>query len=66
MDELSEAEVDDLDRWWRAANYLSVGQNYLLHKLDMMLVTGPGHGAAGLNALAAVERVAGVAGRLAQ
>jgi xylulose-5-phosphate/fructose-6-phosphate phosphoketolase len=30
MDELSEAEVDDLDRWWRAANYLSVGQIYLL------------------------------------
>ena len=52
--------------WWQAANYLSVGQNYLLHKLDMMLVTGPGHGAAGLNALVALERVPRVASRLAQ
>ena len=27
---LSDCEVDALDRWWRAANYLSVGQIYLL------------------------------------
>lgn len=27
---LSDAMVDRLDRWWRAANYLSVGQIYLL------------------------------------
>jgi xylulose-5-phosphate/fructose-6-phosphate phosphoketolase len=30
MDVLSANEIDDLDRWWRAANYLSVGQIYLL------------------------------------
>ena len=30
MDTLSDTEIDDLDRWWRAANYLSVGQIYLL------------------------------------
>jgi xylulose-5-phosphate/fructose-6-phosphate phosphoketolase len=88
--------VERLDAWWRAANYLSVGQIYLLdnpllreplqprhvkprllghwgtvpgltltyahlsrqimrHKLNMMLVTGPGHGAAGLNAAAWLE-----------
>ncbi|MGD9513594.1 MAG: phosphoketolase, partial [Mycolicibacterium sp.] len=27
---LADAEIDQLDRWWRAANYLSVGQIYLL------------------------------------
>ena len=27
---LSDSEIDDLDRWWRAANYLSVGQIYLM------------------------------------
>jgi len=27
---LSEVELDLIDRWWRAANYLSVGQIYLL------------------------------------
>jgi xylulose-5-phosphate/fructose-6-phosphate phosphoketolase len=27
---LEDAELDLLDRWWRAANYLSVGQIYLL------------------------------------
>jgi xylulose-5-phosphate/fructose-6-phosphate phosphoketolase len=27
---LPEAELDQLDAWWRAANYLSVGQIYLL------------------------------------
>ncbi|GAB4099936.1 phosphoketolase family protein [Sinomonas halotolerans] len=26
---LTDAEVEDLERWWRAANYLSVGQIYL-------------------------------------
>jgi xylulose-5-phosphate/fructose-6-phosphate phosphoketolase len=30
MNALSDTEIDDLDRWWRAANYLSVGQIYLL------------------------------------
>ncbi|HUN31836.1 MAG TPA: phosphoketolase family protein [Trebonia sp.] len=30
MEALSDTEIDDLDRWWRAANYLSVGQIYLL------------------------------------
>ena len=29
-DSLGEDTVDRLDRWWRAANYLSVGQIYLL------------------------------------
>src|SRR5882724_6897051 len=27
---LSNAELDAIDAWWRAANYLSVGQIYLL------------------------------------
>ena len=27
---LSGAELDDIHAWWRAANYLSVGQIYLL------------------------------------
>jgi xylulose-5-phosphate/fructose-6-phosphate phosphoketolase len=27
---LNAEELDHLDRWWRAANYLSVGQIYLL------------------------------------
>src|SRR5438309_2830062 len=27
---LTESELDTLDAWWRAANYLSVGQIYLL------------------------------------
>ncbi|HUN31919.1 MAG TPA: phosphoketolase family protein, partial [Trebonia sp.] len=30
MNALSDSEIEDLDRWWRAANYLSVGQIYLL------------------------------------
>jgi xylulose-5-phosphate/fructose-6-phosphate phosphoketolase len=30
MDALSDTEIDGLDRWWRTANYLSVGQIYLL------------------------------------
>ncbi|HEY0638609.1 MAG TPA: phosphoketolase family protein [Pseudonocardiaceae bacterium] len=78
-------DIDDVDRWWRAANYLSAGQIYLLanpllteplarehikprllghwgttpglnlvyahlnrvireHDLDVLFVTGPGHG----------------------
>src|SRR5205814_8963451 len=82
---LSESELDAIDAWWRAANYLSVGQIYLLANpllaeplrpehikprllghwgttpglnliyahlnrvirnwdLDMIYVTGPGHG----------------------
>jgi xylulose-5-phosphate/fructose-6-phosphate phosphoketolase len=85
-----------IDAWWRAANYLSVGQIYLLDNpllrtpllpehvkprllghfgtvpgitltyahlnhlimrddVNAMLVTGPGHGAAGLNAAAWLE-----------
>jgi xylulose-5-phosphate/fructose-6-phosphate phosphoketolase len=27
---LSPVDLDGLDAWWRAANYLSVGQIYLL------------------------------------
>ena len=27
---LTESELDTLDAWWRAANYLSVGQIYLI------------------------------------
>jgi len=27
---LSPSELDTIDAWWRAANYLSVGQIYLL------------------------------------
>ena len=86
---LSERQLDLLDRYWRAANYLSVGQIYLLDNallreplrlehikprllghwgttpglnfiyahvnrlirardLDMIYVTGPGHGGPGL------------------
>ncbi len=86
---LSQQEARALDAWWRAANYLSVGQIYLLdnpllrqplarahikprllghwgttpglnfiyahlnrvikaHDLDVLYVTGPGHGGPGL------------------
>lgn len=27
---LSESEMRDIDAWWRAANYLTIGQIYLL------------------------------------
>jgi xylulose-5-phosphate/fructose-6-phosphate phosphoketolase len=27
---LTDAELEAIDAWWRAANYLSVGQIYLL------------------------------------
>ncbi|GAB3887449.1 phosphoketolase family protein [Kibdelosporangium lantanae] len=88
--------IQRIDAWWRAANYLSVGQIYLLDNpllrtpllpehvkprllghwgtvpgitltyahlnhaimrdgINAMLVTGPGHGAAGLNAAAWLE-----------
>ncbi len=30
MDSISAETIDQLDGWWRAANYLSVGQIYLL------------------------------------
>ncbi len=30
VEDLSPGDLDRLDRWWRAANYLSVGQIYLL------------------------------------
>src|ERR1044071_978111 len=87
--ELSDEELELMDRYWRAANYLSVGQIYLLdnpllkeslrlahvkprllghwgttpglnfiyvhlnrvikaYDLDMIEVTGPGHGGPGL------------------
>ncbi|VAW77276.1 Xylulose-5-phosphate phosphoketolase @ Fructose-6-phosphate phosphoketolase [hydrothermal vent metagenome] len=86
---LSENEMQRIDAWWRAANYLSIGQIYLLDNpllkqalslehikprllghwgttpglnmiythlnrliqardLDMIYITGPGHGAPGL------------------
>ena len=47
---LSEAGVQAIDAWWRAANYLSVGQIYLLDRairerdLDAIFIAGPGHG----------------------
>jgi xylulose-5-phosphate/fructose-6-phosphate phosphoketolase len=88
--------VHRIDAWWRAANYLAVGQIYLLDnpllrrpllpehvkprlvghwgtvpgitltyahlnnlivrdEVNALLVTGPGHGAAGLNAAAWLE-----------
>jgi xylulose-5-phosphate/fructose-6-phosphate phosphoketolase len=37
-DVLSKQEVDGIDAYWRAANYLSVGQIYLL---DNPLLTEP-------------------------
>jgi xylulose-5-phosphate/fructose-6-phosphate phosphoketolase len=86
---LDDEELHALDAWWRAANYLSVGQLYLLddpllavplsrdhvkprllghwgttpglnfvyvhlnrlirrHDVDVLLITGPGHGAPGV------------------
>src|SRR5574339_97131 len=86
---LSKAELRSIDAWWRAANYLSVGQIYLYdnpllkkpltlahikprllghwgttpglnfiyahlnrvikeHDLNMIYITGPGHGGPGL------------------
>src|SRR6202161_598082 len=35
---LTSSELDGLDAWWRAANYLSVGQIYLM---DNPLLTEP-------------------------
>jgi xylulose-5-phosphate/fructose-6-phosphate phosphoketolase len=35
---LTDTELRELDAWWRAANYLSVGQIYLL---DNPLLTEP-------------------------
>ncbi|MEO7200827.1 MAG: phosphoketolase family protein [Dokdonella sp.] len=93
---LTAVELGTLDAWWRAANYLSVGQIYLLdnpllkrsltpadikprllghwgttpglnfiyahlnrvinaHDLDMMFITGPGHGGPALVANAWLE-----------
>jgi xylulose-5-phosphate/fructose-6-phosphate phosphoketolase len=95
-DILSKPELDLLDAYWRAANYLSVGQIYLFdnpllrktltedhikprllghwgttpglnfvyvhlnrmikkHDLDMIYITGPGHGGPGLVANAYLE-----------
>ncbi|MBY0229262.1 MAG: phosphoketolase, partial [Gemmataceae bacterium] len=96
MSTLSADELARLDAWWRAANYLSVGQIYLLanpllkqpltkqhvkprllghwgttpglnflyahlnraitkHDLDMIHITGPGHGGPALVANAWLE-----------
>jgi xylulose-5-phosphate/fructose-6-phosphate phosphoketolase len=43
MSALSDTEIDDLDRWWRAANYLSVGQIYLLDNPLLREPLGPEH-----------------------
>ncbi|MFC5286740.1 phosphoketolase [Actinokineospora guangxiensis] len=92
----ADAPLERLDAWWRAANYLSVGQIYLLdnpllaepllpehvkprllghwgtvpgitltyahlnrvlarERIEALLVCGPGHGAAALNAAAWLE-----------
>jgi xylulose-5-phosphate/fructose-6-phosphate phosphoketolase len=40
---LSAEMLRKIDAYWRAANYLSVGQIYLCD-LDMIYVAGPGHG----------------------
>jgi xylulose-5-phosphate/fructose-6-phosphate phosphoketolase len=94
---LSKQELQDIDAYWRAANYLSVGQIYLYdnpllrkplskehikprllghwgttpglnfiyahlnrlinkHDLNMIYITGPGHGGPGLVANAYLER----------
>ena len=93
---LTQAELDTINAWWRAANYLSVGQIYLLSNpllteplqpeqvkprllghwgttpgqnlvyahlnraiknwdLDVIYVSGPGHGGPGLVANAYLE-----------
>ena len=73
-EQLSSTDVELLDAYWRAANYLSVGQIYLLanpllrepltphlnrasrrRDLDVLYVTGPGHGGPGLVANAYLE-----------
>lgn len=57
-------ELATLHAWWRAANYLSVGQidlmaNPLLREpsrgLKAMYITGPGHGGPGLVAASYLE-----------
>jgi xylulose-5-phosphate/fructose-6-phosphate phosphoketolase len=40
---LSAAELDSLNAWWRAANYLSVGQIYLLDNPLLTEPLEPGH-----------------------
>ena len=40
---LTESELDALDAWWRAANYLSVGQIYLLGNPLLAEPLGPEH-----------------------
>ncbi len=53
VDTLDDEGFGLLDAYWRAANYLSVGQIYLFDNpllrvqrddLDAIVVTGPGHG----------------------
>jgi len=66
---LSENELDLINAYWRAANYLSVGQIYLSDNLiyahlnriirardvDVIYIAGPGHGGPGLVANAYLE-----------
>src|ERR1700723_3294516 len=40
---LTSAELDLIDAWWRAANYLSVGQIYLLANPLLTEELGPAH-----------------------
>jgi xylulose-5-phosphate/fructose-6-phosphate phosphoketolase len=40
---LTGSELDLLDAWWRAANYLSVGQIYLLGNPLLAEPLGPEH-----------------------
>src|SRR5271165_658805 len=55
LEPLTGSELDALDAWWRAANYLSVGQIYAhLNRvirnqdLNVIYVAGPGHGGPGI------------------
>ena len=40
---LADGDVEDLDRWWRAANYLSVGQIYLMDNPMLRQPLAPEH-----------------------
>ena len=49
---IDDAELDAIDAWWRAANYLAVGQIYLLdNPLLERGARGGGHQAAAARAL---------------
>ena len=41
-DSLTDQELGDLDAWWRAANYLSVGQIYLMRNALLERPLEPG------------------------